>query len=88
MSIYAKHLQDIKYDMIQSYFESLNEKEKFKYIELNLNKKPEIVKFNQNSTFLNIFFAFPVDVFATSSGVPFAIICPPKSPPSGPKSIM
>ena len=34
MSIYAKHLQDIKYDMIQSYFESLNEKEKFKYIEL------------------------------------------------------
>ena len=34
MSIYAKHLKDIKYDMIQSYFDSLNEKEKFKYIEL------------------------------------------------------
>ena len=34
MSIYAQHLKDIKYDMIQSYFDSLNEKEKFKYIEL------------------------------------------------------
>ena len=34
MSIYVKHLKDIKYDMIQSYFDSLNEKEKFKYIEL------------------------------------------------------
>ena len=34
MSIYAQHLNDIKYDMIQSYFDSLNEKEKFKYIEL------------------------------------------------------
>ena len=34
MSVYAKKLQDVKYDMIQSYFESLNEKEKFKYIEL------------------------------------------------------
>ena len=34
MSIYAQHLKDIKYDMIQSYFDSLNEKETFKYIEL------------------------------------------------------
>ena len=34
MSIYAQHLKDIKYDIIQSYFDSLNEKEKFKYIEL------------------------------------------------------
>ena len=34
MSIYAQHLKDIKYDMIQSYFDNLNEKEKFKYIEL------------------------------------------------------
>ena len=34
MSSYATHLSNLKTDMIQSYFESLNEKEKFKQIEL------------------------------------------------------
>lgn len=34
MSFYATELKRLKEDMIQSYFESLNEKEKLKYIEL------------------------------------------------------
>lgn len=34
MATYAKEIKDIKYDMIQSYFDSLNEKEKYKNVEL------------------------------------------------------
>ena len=35
MASYIKELQDLKTKAIQSYFDSLNEKEKYKYIELN-----------------------------------------------------
>ena len=35
MSSYKSEYENLKKDMIQSYFDSLNEKEKFNYIELN-----------------------------------------------------
>ena len=35
MASYIKELKDLKSQTIQSYFDSLNEKEKYKYIELN-----------------------------------------------------
>ena len=35
MASYIQELKDIKSNTIQSYFNSLNEKEKYKYIELN-----------------------------------------------------
>ena len=35
MASYIQELKDLKSNTIQSYFNSLNEKEKYKYIELN-----------------------------------------------------
>ena len=35
MASYIKELKDLKEQTIHSYFDSLNEKEKYKYIELN-----------------------------------------------------